>query len=119
MTPDGAPDYHALLRRMPGAAYRRRRIAEERDRGMCPIAALEAGRSVAVTITALAAAGRRRRFVPLSPAPAPAVLGAAWRGGPTRRIRQWRRLSRHCARRRAGGDAAPGRSELKVRAKFG
>lgn len=77
---DEYADYHALLRRVLGAAYRRLRIAEECDSGMSMIAAIEAERGVAVTIGALAAAaGRRLRFVPLSPAPAPAVLGAAWR----------------------------------------
>lgn len=77
-------DYHALLRRVLGAAYRRLRIAEECDSGMSMIAAIEAGRGVAVTIAALeATAGRRLRFVPLSPPPAPAVLGASWRADET------------------------------------
>lgn len=73
-------DYHALLRRVLGVAYRRLRIAEDCDSGMSMITAIEAGRGVAVTIAALAAtAGRRLRLVPLFPKPAPAVLGAAWR----------------------------------------
>jgi len=77
---DEYPDYHALLRRVLGSAYRRLQISEECDGGMSMIAAIEAGRGVAVTISAMAAAaGRRLRFVPLSPAPPPAVLGAAWR----------------------------------------
>ncbi len=72
------PDYHAFLARVLGDDLRRLRIVEECDGGMSLIAAVEAGRGVAVTVSALGdAAGARLRLVPLRPAPEPAVVGVA------------------------------------------
>lgn len=76
------PDYHALLARVLGRAAQRLAVAEECDSGPSWIAAVEAGRGVAITISALAvAAGKRLRLVPITPALAPAVMGIAYRTG--------------------------------------
>lgn len=72
-------DYQALLARVLGARAGEWRIVEESDSGMSLIAAVEAGRGIALTISALReTAGARIRLVPLSPAPAPAMLGVAY-----------------------------------------
>jgi DNA-binding transcriptional LysR family regulator len=74
------PDYHEFLARIVGPAAKRLRFAEECDSGMSLIAAIAAGKGVAITASILAeTAGRRLRFVPLTPATAPAVVGIAWR----------------------------------------
>lgn len=74
------PDYHDLLARVLGRAGKRLRIAQECDSGMSVIAAVEAGKGVALAIAGLAdTAGRRLRFVPLKPAPPRSIVGVAYR----------------------------------------
>lgn len=70
------PDYHVLL----GAAFAptktKLRIAEEHDGVSSLISAVEAGQGVALVTESLAClAGRRLKLVPLTPAPAPLVIG--------------------------------------------
>lgn len=74
------PDYHEFVARSLGAAAKQLRVVEECDSGMSLIAAVESGKGVAITSSILAdTAGRRLRFVPLIPAPPPAVVGIAYR----------------------------------------
>ncbi len=73
------PDYHELLARIAGRMARRLRFAEECDSGTSLITAVESGKGIAITSASLAhSAGRRLRFIPLKPAPAPAVVGVAF-----------------------------------------
>lgn len=73
------PDYHAFLARIMGAHYRKLRLAQECDSGMSLVAAVAAGKGAAITIATLAEMGGGRvRFVPLTPPPPRAVVGAAW-----------------------------------------
>lgn len=72
-------DYHALLGRIFGSEADRLRIVEECDSGMSFIAAIEAGRGIAITISAIRdSAGRRVRLLPLTPSPPPATMGVAY-----------------------------------------
>jgi DNA-binding transcriptional LysR family regulator len=49
---------------------------------MSLIAAVQSGKGVAITASTLAeTAGRRLAFVPITPAPSPAVVGIAYRKG--------------------------------------
>lgn len=74
------PDHHQFLARILGPAVKKRRFAEECDSGMSLIAAVESGKGVHVAASVLATtAGRRLRYVPVSPAPSPAVVGVAYR----------------------------------------
>lgn len=74
------PDYHEFLSRHTGLSSKRLPWAEECDSGSSLITAVESGQGLAITIAPLAAAaGRRLRFVPLSPAPPPGIVGIAWR----------------------------------------
>ena len=74
------PDYHEFLARIMGSAVKKLRFSEECDSGMSLIAAVESGKGVAITSSILAdTAGRRLRFVPLTPAPPPAVVGISYR----------------------------------------
>ncbi|MCC6232795.1 MAG: LysR family transcriptional regulator [Verrucomicrobiales bacterium] len=73
------PDYHEFLTRVLGPHAKGLRLAEECDSGPSLMAAVVAGRGVAITPSILAlASGKRLRFVPLHPAPAPAVVGLAF-----------------------------------------
>ena len=57
----------------------RPRIVEEHDGATSLIAAVEAGGGVALVSQSLACtAGGRLKFLTLSPAPAPLVVGAGW-----------------------------------------
>ncbi len=74
------PDYHEFLARTLGPAAKRLRIVEECDGGMSLAAAVAAGAGVAISAASLASvAGRRLRYVPVAPAPAPLVVGVAHR----------------------------------------
>jgi DNA-binding transcriptional LysR family regulator len=74
------PDYHEMLARTAGPLARRLRIAEECDGVLSLIAAIESGKGVAVTAASLAnTAGPRLCYVTLTPSPAPAVVGVAYR----------------------------------------
>ncbi|HUR59298.1 MAG TPA: LysR substrate-binding domain-containing protein [Opitutaceae bacterium] len=81
------PDYHELLARVLGRESKRLNIVEECDSGTSLIAAVEAGRGAAITISALAiSAGRRLRLLPITPALPPAVMGIAHREGTTDKL---------------------------------
>ncbi len=73
------PDYHELLANMFRSEKVKPRIAEEHDSVASLIAAVEAGSGVALVTESLACvAGARLKFLKLSPAPQPLILGAAW-----------------------------------------
>lgn len=74
------PDYHEFVARIAGKSMKHLRIAEECDSGPSLMAAIAAGKGVAVSASVVASAtGVRLRFVPITPAPAPAVVGIACR----------------------------------------
>ncbi|MCG3149784.1 MAG: HTH-type transcriptional regulator BenM [Verrucomicrobiae bacterium] len=73
------PEYHTDLARILAG---RPAIAEEHDSATSLIAAVEAGRGVAIVPECLAClAGERLRLRPLVPAPPALIVGAAYRGG--------------------------------------
>jgi len=73
------PDYHEFLTRHTGLNSKQLRFTEECDGGSSLITAVESGKGLALTIAPLAAAaGRRLRFVPISPALKPGIVGVAW-----------------------------------------
>src|SRR2546425_308390 len=73
------PDAHDNLAAMFAAIKSKPRIAEEHDSVSSLIAAVEAGNGVAIAPRSLACtAAPRLKLIPLSPAPAPLVVGAAW-----------------------------------------
>ena len=76
------PNYHRLLARVLGPRLKKVRFGEECDSGPSLIAAVESGKGACVVPAFLAAtAGKRLRYVPLSPPAAPAVVGLALREG--------------------------------------
>src|SRR5438445_3352515 len=73
------PDAHENLAAMFAASKAKPRIAEEHDSVSSLIAAVEPGNGVAIAPQALTCtAGPRLKLIPLSPAPDPLVIGAAW-----------------------------------------
>lgn len=73
------PDAHENLAAMFAAIKKKPRIAEEHDSVSSLIAAVEAGNGVAIAPQSLTCtAGPRLKLIPLSPAPEPLVIGAAW-----------------------------------------
>jgi DNA-binding transcriptional LysR family regulator len=73
------PDAYENLMAMFAAAKSKPRIAEEHDSVSSLIASVEAGNGVAIAVESLACtAGPRLKLIPLSPAPPPLVIGAAW-----------------------------------------
>lgn len=73
------PDYHETLTALFAKTGLRPRITEEHDSVSSLIAAVEAGSGVAVVTDSLACvAGPRLKLLPLSPAPPPFVIAAAW-----------------------------------------
>jgi DNA-binding transcriptional LysR family regulator len=73
------PDAHEMLAAMFVAIKSKPRIAEEHDSVSSLIAAVEAGNGVAIAPQSLTCtAGPRLKLIPLSPAPAPLVVGVAW-----------------------------------------
>jgi DNA-binding transcriptional LysR family regulator len=76
------PEYHAWLADLFSALKRPPQIAEEHEGATILIAAVEAGRGVALVQQGFQClAGPRLKVRPLSPAPPPLVLGVAWRKG--------------------------------------
>lgn len=72
------PNYHRLLARVLGPRIKRLPLAEECDSGPSLIAAVESGKGVCVVPAFLATtAGKRLKYVPLSPPAVPAVVGLA------------------------------------------
>ena len=73
------PEYYVTFDELFAATGVRPRIVEEHDGATSLIAAVEAGGGVALVSQSLACtAGGRLKFLTLSPAPAPLVVGAAW-----------------------------------------
>jgi LysR family transcriptional regulator, benzoate and cis,cis-muconate-responsive activator of ben and cat genes len=73
------PEYHEMLAAIFAATKPKPRIVEEHDGVTSLIAAVEAGGGVALVPQFLAClAGPRLKLMPLSPAPEPLVIGAAW-----------------------------------------
>jgi DNA-binding transcriptional LysR family regulator len=73
------PDAHENLAAMFAAIKSKPRIAEEHDSVSSLIAAVESGAGVAVAPQSLTCtAGPRLKLIPISPAPEPLVVGAAW-----------------------------------------
>ena len=76
------PDAHENLAAMFAAIKSKPRIAEEHDSVSSLIAAVEAGNGVAIAPQSLTCtAGPRLKLIPLSPAPEPLAVGAAWSKG--------------------------------------
>src|SRR2546427_11495782 len=73
------PDAHEKLAAMFAAIKNKPRITEEHDSVSSLMAAVEAGNGVAIAPQSLTCtAGPRLKLIPLSPAPDPLVIGAAW-----------------------------------------
>jgi DNA-binding transcriptional LysR family regulator len=73
------PDAHEHLAGMFAAIKAKPRIAEEHDSVSSLIAAVESGAGVALAPQSLTCtAGPRLKLIPISPAPEPLVVGAAW-----------------------------------------
>lgn len=70
------PDYHSMLSATFAGTKATPRIAEEHDGVSSLISAVEAGQGLALVTASLAClAGQRLKLVPLTPAPAPLVIG--------------------------------------------
>lgn len=73
------PEAHEMLAAMFASIKAKLRIAEDHDSVSGLIAAVESGAGVAlVTQSLTCTAGPRLKLVPLSPAPAPLIVGAVW-----------------------------------------
>jgi DNA-binding transcriptional LysR family regulator len=73
------PEYHSYLDAVFGSLQAKVRIAEEHDSASSLIAALESGAGVSVVTRSFGcSAGSRLKLVPLSPEPAPLVIGCVW-----------------------------------------
>lgn len=90
------PEYHEYLAALFAAAKIRPRIVEEHEGGVGLVAAVEAGYGLALVPQSLACStGARLKLIPLTPAPAPLVVGAAWsEGGLTPAAEQFLRCAR-------------------------
>jgi len=75
------PEYYETFDELFAATKVRPRVVEEHDGATSLIAAVEAGGGVALVSQSLACtAGERLKLLPLTPAPAPLIVGAAWAG---------------------------------------
>jgi len=94
------PDAHENLAAMFAAIKIKPRIAEEHDSVSSLIAAVEAGNGVAIAPQSLTCtAGPRLKLIPLSPAPEPLVIGAAWsKAGLTPAAEQFLKSAKQAAR---------------------
>lgn len=73
------PEYHELLVEYFATIKSKPQVVEEHDGITSLIAAVEAGGGVALVSKSVAClAGPRLKLIPLSPAPEPLVIGAAW-----------------------------------------
>jgi len=99
------PDAHEHLAAMFAAIARKPRIVEEHDSVSSLIAAVEAGNGVAIAVQSLACtAGPRLKLIPISPAPPPLIVGAAWT---THGLTPAGEKFLQCAREAAGTDSNP------------
>lgn len=74
------PDYHASVEALFAGIARKPLVAEEHESFTSVLAAVEAGRGVAVVPSCMSClVGPRLKIIPLSPAPAPIVVGAVCR----------------------------------------
>ena len=75
------PDYHELLAALFAGTKKQPRIVEEHEGGGGLVTAVEAGTGLALVAQSLACSiGPRLKLIPLTPAPAPIIIGAAWPG---------------------------------------
>jgi len=73
------PEYHAYLGALFGSAKPHPPIVEECNDGVSLVTALETGRGVAILPQSLEmTTGSRIKLIPITPAPSPLVVGAAW-----------------------------------------
>jgi DNA-binding transcriptional LysR family regulator len=76
---EGYPEYHEWLAEFFARMKRKPRIVEEFDSIAGMVAAVEAGCGLALAAQSLACSiGPRLKLIPVSPAPEPLVVGAAW-----------------------------------------
>lgn len=74
------PEYHEYLDALFAAVKPRPRVVEEHAGGVSLVTAVEAGAGLAVVAQSLECSiGARLKLIPLTPAPPPLVVGAAWR----------------------------------------
>ena len=77
------PEYHDSLEKLYGESGLKPQIAEEHEGGSGLVAAVEAGRGIALVPDCLACAvGPRLKLIPLVPAGLPIIVGAAVKKGP-------------------------------------
>jgi DNA-binding transcriptional LysR family regulator len=90
------PEYHSYLAALFDQARIRPRVVEEHEGGVGLVASVEAGYGVALVPQSLACSiGSRLRLIPLTPAPVPVVVGAAWtEGGLTPAAEEFLRCAR-------------------------
>jgi DNA-binding transcriptional LysR family regulator len=73
------PEYHVEMKKLFAAADRKPNFAEEHEGGTSIIAAVEAGRGIALVPSSLACiVGTRVKLLPLKPALPPIPVGAVW-----------------------------------------
>jgi len=73
------PEYHVEMRKLFAAVGRRPNFAEEHEGGTSIVAAVEAGRGIALVPSSLACiVGTRVKLLPLKPALPPIRVGAVW-----------------------------------------
>jgi DNA-binding transcriptional LysR family regulator len=76
------PEYHVYLEALFANLPVRPKVVQELDSGMSFVAAIEAGSGVALAPESLAcSAGPRLKLLPVTPSPAPIIIGAAWLKG--------------------------------------
>ena len=74
------PEYHVETKKLFAAVGRKPNFAEEHEGGTGIIAAVEAGRGIALVPSSLACiVGTRVKLIPLKPALPPILVGAVWR----------------------------------------
>lgn len=99
------PEYHDTLDTLFAASAVRPRIVEEHDSGVSLVTAVEAGNGLALVSQTLACTtGARLKLLPLTPAPAALVVGAATVKGPVNAAAE---SFLRCARVQATGAKAP------------
>lgn len=93
------PDYHEMLATVFSGLKHQPRIVEEHEGAGGLVTAVEAGTGLALVPQSLACSiGPRLKLLPLSPAPAPLIIGAAWLRD---RITPAAEQFFHCAKRAA------------------
>ena len=99
------PEYHKDLEALFAALPTKPQVAEEHDGATSLVAAVEAGRGVALVPESLSCfAGARLKLTPVSPAPKPLVMGVAWTdGGPRSTAERFARCAQEVALKRSRG----------------